>query len=429
VESRLAASRNPVAEIIAACEPLLDEDHRLPRDRDAVNLSVVALRRKLDALASGTFTFLRGTFHLMAADLLQGRVPGWAPLAPVGLAVGDLHLENFGTYRGASGALCFDVNDFDDVGLGPLDLDLKRLCTSAMLLPGVDRAIRVAAAGRIAHVWAEAVERLGGRFPIAAWDMEKADGWLRELLREKGRRTIADLLAKVAPGKGHCRFGEDGDPPRFAHTAKPWPERVDAGLGEYFENLAKLKADVPGRGWEPLDVAYWFKGTGSLGRLRFAVLLGKGDERMMIELKEAHPSAMELASGRQVRAMERARVQTAAIRRLQGDPWPRVAGTHLGKLPALGREIEPEEEKIQCERFKGAGGDQLFAYAHQCGEVLARLHCRMNAPVLLDAAWSLAEAARAAVSFAESYAGVVEADWRGFVDAHSRIAQELALPV
>src|SRR2546428_11572105 len=139
MRGRMANPRDPVTVIIEECSPLQGEECRVFQEEDkARDLTAEALRRKLDALASGPFSFLRGTFHLMAADVIQGRVPGAAPLAPEGLVVGDLHLENFGTYRGASGELCFDVNDFDEVAPGPLDLDLKRLCTSAMLLPGIE---------------------------------------------------------------------------------------------------------------------------------------------------------------------------------------------------------------------------------------------------------------------------------------------------
>ena len=274
------AARDPVAEIIAACKLLRDEEHRVPHKDLGRDLTLEALRRKLDALASGSFPFLRGTFHVMAADLLQARVPGATPAAPEGLIVGDVHLENFGAYRGASGALCFDVNDFDEVGWGPLDLDLKRLCTSAMLLPGIGHEQRLVAVRELAQAWAEAVERLGGRFPVPAWGLDKAEGWLQQLLREKGRRTEMDLVVKVAPDKGHRRLGEDGDPPKFAHAADPWPGMVEAALGEYYDHLKQLKAETPGKGWKLLDVAYRFKGTGSLGRLRFAALLGNGDERI-----------------------------------------------------------------------------------------------------------------------------------------------------
>jgi uncharacterized protein (DUF2252 family) len=428
----MATSRDPIAEIVAACHPLRAEEHRvLYEDDDARDLTAEALRRKLDALSSGPFSFLRGTFHVMAADLIQERVAGAVPSAPEGLVVGDLHLENFGTYRGASGELCFDVVDFDGVGWGPLDLDLKRLCTSAMLLPGIEHGPRLAAATLIAHAWADGVERLGGRFPIAVWGLDKAEGWLQQLLREKGRRTRADLVAKVAPGKGRRRFGEDGDPPKFAHPAKPWPGLVEVALGDYYDHLKQLKADLPGKDWELLDVAYRFKGTGSLGRFRFTALLGKGDERMILELKEAERSAIDLARNRNGPIAQRARVQTAAIRRMQGDPWPRVAGAHLGEVPVLVREIEPEEEKLACGRFAAAaddgGHEQLSAYARQCGEVLARLHCRVNAPGMLDAVWNPRQAADAAVAFAEKYAALVEADWSAFVKARARVSQEIGL--
>jgi len=403
----------------------------LRADDPASDLTTEALRRKIDALASGAFSFLRGTFHVMAADLLQGRVPGAASTAPEGLVVGDLHLENFGTYRGASGELCFDVNDFDEAAPGPLDLDLKRLCTSALLLPGIERGARVTASSAIAHAWADGVERLGGRFPIATWGVDKAQGWLQQLLREKGRRTREELVAKVAPGKGRRRFGEDGDPPKFAHAAEPWPKLVEAALGDYYEHLKQLKADLPGKDWELLDVAYRFKGTGSLGRLRFAALLAKGEERMLLELKEADRSAIDLARNREIPVAQRARVQTAAIRRMQGDPWPRVAGAHLGTFPVLVREIEPEEEKLRSARFAAAADDgdheQLSTYVRQCGEVLARLHCRVNAPLMIDADWDPRRTAEDAVSFAQEYAKVVEADWSAFVKARARVSQELGL--
>jgi uncharacterized protein (DUF2252 family) len=423
--------RDPIAEIVAACKALRAQDHRVLDEEDpGRDLTAEALRRKLDALASGPFSFLRGTFNLMSADLIQRRVPGADPSAPEGLVVGDLHLENFGTFRGASGELCFDVTDFDEVASAPLDLDLKRLCTSAMLLPRIEHGRRLAAATTIAHAWAEGVERLGGRFPIAVWGLDKAEGWLHELLREKGRRTRADLVAKVAPGKGRRRFGEDGEPPRFAHPAKPWPGLVEAALGDYYEHLKQLKADLTGKDWDLLDVAYRFKGIGSLGRFRFAVLLGKGEERMILELKEADRSAIDVARNRSVPVIQRARVQTAAIRRMQGDPWPRVAGAHLGKFPVLVREIEPEEEKLGAARFAADaddGHEQLSTYARQCGEVLARLHCRVNAPGMLDAVWNPRQAADAAVSFAEKYAKLVEADWTAFVKVRGQLSQELGL--
>jgi uncharacterized protein (DUF2252 family) len=420
--------RDPVEEIIAYNLPLTGDSHVVP-EADGKNVTLEALGRKLEALARSPFAFFRGTFHLMANDLLQHRVPGAQAAAPDALIVGDLHLENFGVYRNAAGALCFDVNDFDDVGTGPADLDLKRLCTSALLLPDVAPSARLTAAKAIARSWADAVEKLGGRYPIPPWDEEKAEAPVTELFSEKSRRTRLEMISKAAPGKSHKTFGEDGEPRRFAHVNKAWRAVAEASLTEYLTQLEQLKVPVS-RVWEVLDVAYRFKGTGSLGRLRFSALLGHGEDRRIVEVKEARPSAMDQARGH-TEGNARARVQSAAIRRLQGAPWPRVAGTHLGKLAALCREIQTEEEKLGTARFAAGQGDSkhalLQAYAAQCGEVTARLLVRVNAPVLLDAAWSPQEAAKAAVDFAQKYAATVEADQRAFVKARADVARALKL--
>jgi hypothetical protein len=107
----------------------------------------------------------------------------------------------------------------------------------------------------------------------------------------------------------------------------------------------------------------------------------------------------------------RARMQTASIRRLQGDAWPHVASTHLGKAPALARSVQPEEQKLSCEQIAQASVDELISYARQCGEVLARLHVRESAPALLGKAWDPMECSKRALQFAESYAKVVERDF------------------
>src|SRR5438067_5017776 len=378
-----------------------------------------ALRRKLDALANTPFQFLRGTFHLMARDLLQSRVSLARGLAPTGLIVGDLHLENFGVYRGQSGELVFDVNDFDDVGFGPVDLDLKRLCTSALLLPDNEPRVRLEAAVAIAQAWASELDKLGGRFPILPWTLDKADDGVADLLRERGRRKQDELIEKAAPTGDRIAESE-----KFAPVDSDWLDRIIAAFAEYVEHLEQLKAPDPPKGWDILDVAYRFKGTGSLGRMRFTLLIGQRRERRLIEMKEARPSAMDQALGK-APEQERARVQTAAIRRLQGDPWPRVAATRLGRIPALSRENEPEEEKIGRELLAKDPG-QLLSYARQCGQVLARLHARVNAPVLLGAAWDPAETAHAAVEFAERYAAQVEADQKKFVAAKNQVSRALA---
>ena len=53
--------------------------------------------------------------------------------APRALAVGDLHVENFGTWRDVEGRLIWGINDFDEAWRLPYTNDLVRLATSALL--------------------------------------------------------------------------------------------------------------------------------------------------------------------------------------------------------------------------------------------------------------------------------------------------------
>jgi len=63
------------------------------------------------------FAFFRGTFHLFARDILD-RMSAPLPLfTGTGVEmdiVGDLHSENYGTFKADDGIVHYDINDFDE---------------------------------------------------------------------------------------------------------------------------------------------------------------------------------------------------------------------------------------------------------------------------------------------------------------------------
>src|SRR2546427_12596295 len=89
------------------------------------------LELKHHAMSAGIFPFLRATFYRWA--------PRWRALggdvaaAPTVLAVGDLHVENFGTLRDAEGRWGGGRNAFDETG--PL-ADTHQLGGSPTSAPG-----------------------------------------------------------------------------------------------------------------------------------------------------------------------------------------------------------------------------------------------------------------------------------------------------
>lgn len=82
-------------------------------------------------MAQGLFPFFRATFYRwlqLWPDICPDLVK-----APRLLAVGDLHVENFGTWRDIEGRLVWGINDFDEAAVFPYTLDLVRLAASALL--------------------------------------------------------------------------------------------------------------------------------------------------------------------------------------------------------------------------------------------------------------------------------------------------------
>jgi hypothetical protein len=89
------------------------------------------LRLKHVNMKSAVFPFLRATYYRWA-QLWPKVCPDLAK-APRVLAVGDLHVENFGTWRDIEGRLIWGVNDFDEAHPLSYANDLVRLAVSAHL--------------------------------------------------------------------------------------------------------------------------------------------------------------------------------------------------------------------------------------------------------------------------------------------------------
>src|SRR5215207_9925857 len=102
----------------------------LARHCDVVKKDVEHKHRRM---TKNPFVFLRASYFRWAKQ-----IGTWCPelmQAPNVLSVGDLHLENFGTWRDADGRLVWGVNDFDEAAHMPYTLDLVRLVASIQLAP------------------------------------------------------------------------------------------------------------------------------------------------------------------------------------------------------------------------------------------------------------------------------------------------------
>src|ERR1700754_3968411 len=85
---------------------------------------------KYEAMAENVFRFFRGTCHLFYEDLAAAEP---LPLSPLAWICGDLHLENFGSYKADNKLVYFDLNDFDEAVLAPCAWEIVRMVTSIFI--------------------------------------------------------------------------------------------------------------------------------------------------------------------------------------------------------------------------------------------------------------------------------------------------------
>jgi len=96
-----------------------------------IELDSADLRYKHTQMMQDFFRFFRGTYYRWA--LVWAEKCPEAANAPHILGVGDLHVENFGTWRDAHGRLVWGVNDFDEAYTLPYTNDLIRLAVSGII--------------------------------------------------------------------------------------------------------------------------------------------------------------------------------------------------------------------------------------------------------------------------------------------------------
>lgn len=216
------------------------------------------LRLKHQFMAEAVFPFFRATFYRwlqlwpeVCADLAK---------APKVLAVGDLHIENFGTWRDLEGRLIWGVNDLDEVSPFSYAIDLVRLTTSAYLaITGEHLSMpKREAAEAIEEGYRDALSAGGKPFILA-----EEHQWLRSMALSKLRDPVHfwDKATHLPP-----------------FTAKP-PREVRELLEESLppNSQYQLKKRIAG--------------LGSLGHPRILALSSAGGAYIAREAKAIRPSA------------------------------------------------------------------------------------------------------------------------------------------
>ena len=241
------------------------------------------LAMKYAKMRQSPFVFLRGACHLFY-DVLPD-VPALSK-APLAWCCGDMHFENFGSYKGDNRLVYFDLNDFDEAALAPCTWDIIRLLTS--ICCGAEALNATAAEAMSVSRDCLTSYRAALIRGKPLWvESETSVGLVHDLFVALQERSRGEFLDRRTIKKGrHRTLKVDGV------KALPLELEEKERVMKFIDRYAAGKPDP--KFYRVLDVARRIAGTGSLGVKRYIILVeGKGspDGNYLLDLKQAKPSA------------------------------------------------------------------------------------------------------------------------------------------
>lgn len=358
------------------------------RDSDRERLpELVALRH--ERMSASPFSLLRATAAMMAHDLATEPVTGLqAQLC------GDAHVANFGLYGTDHGEIIMDINDFDETVVGPWEWDLKRLATSLVLAGregGASEKSCAKAARHCAGAYRAAISRISELPFLQAWvtlgneaavSRARADALLDEFAKaaaKAARNDSARVAAKWVHGDS-AGWHFVVDPPLLTPVSTQIRDGVIASLDAYASSLHHTRQHLLAR-YRACDVAQRVVGTGSVGLRCYLILLrGNGDEALVLQVKQASPSALAPYVDEVSWAHEGQRIVHGA-RLVQADSDLLLGWTTISEHQFIVRQFRNRKGAIDPSALPGG---HLDDYGRLAGALLARAHTRSIDPRVLD---------------------------------------------
>ncbi|KQP08223.1 hypothetical protein ASF28_11770 [Methylobacterium sp. Leaf99] len=340
-------------------------------------------------MASSPFAFLRGAAHVMAWDLAQ------SPRSGILVAMnGDAHISNFGLFGTPQRDVVLDLNDFDEVTIGPWEWDLKRLVASIEVAARGDnvpaperRAAVIAAVGGYQHTMTD----LAPQGPLDVWQQSaradnldftgfridaESQGVVRKAVEKARKRTNQTLLARVGERRvdGGWRFRED--PPILTRVDDATRDAVISGLEHYADTLPRERRFMLSR-YHVVDVAHRVVGVGSVGtRAYVALLCGNSDQDVLfLQVKEAvRPAHAPYLPGMpEPYASHEGERVIYGQRLLQAVGDPLLGWTTIADRPFYVRQMKNMKGEIPVSCMTG---QPLLYFSWAYGALLARAHAR-----------------------------------------------------
>jgi uncharacterized protein (DUF2252 family) len=373
------------------------------------------LAKKYAKMRKDAFVFFRGTCHLFYRDFPLDSSLSTAPLTWI---CGDLHLENFGTYKGDDRQIYFGINDFDEGSLAPCTWDIARLLTSIFLSIdslSFDKSI----AQQLAKDFLSSYTDTLTTGKIAAISEGNTQGIVADLLRDIQRRKRTELLndrTKLIKSNRQLKF----DTEKILKVSNQRQERVTQAI--YSWAKTQINPDF----FEVLDVGLRLAGTGSLGLDRYLLLVvGKDspDRNYLLDFKQQLNSSLQpYLADQQPEWINQATRVMQVQQLVQPAPPALLAAIEFNGNSYLLRELQPTQDKIELKAGK-ISLDQLEELIKTIAQVTALAHLHGSGKLGAATTEDLISFGQSSdwqeqiLNYAINYVGQVQLDYQDFCTA------------
>jgi uncharacterized protein (DUF2252 family) len=323
---------------------------------------------KYTAMQESPFRFYRGTCHLFYDRLSVLGPPKAHTRAWI---CGDLHLENFGSFKGDNRLVYFDLNDFDEAVMAPLSYEVLRFATAILIASDLFKYSNKQASALVQSALTTYRDTII-RSKALMMERDVATGMMRDFFDRLSQENRDAFIKRITKPKGK-KIQILIDDIHNHKMDKDAHDRLMSWYGSEFAQADKLK-DM-----EIQDCAYRVAGTGSIGSERYMMLVRnkKTKKCYLLDMKESKPSSLlKHIDIRQPKwANESERIITIQTR-MEFCPPALLRPVYYNKKWFVLKELQPVQDKVDLTQAKGKQNKlediilpmaKLAAYAHLRG--------------------------------------------------------------
>jgi uncharacterized protein (DUF2252 family) len=372
---------------------------------------------KYSFMAENAYRFYRGTCHLFYEDL-HNHNP--LPYSPHAWTSGDLHIENFGSYKSANGLVYFDLNDFDEALLAPAMWELVRMVTSIFV---AFEALKIGEEEglRMAKLYIKSYCEILAKGKALYIEPQIAQGIICTFLSAVASRKKKDLLEKkTIRKKGKINLLLDDD--RHLPVEKPLKKTLKKHITEWINT----NSDGP-YNYKVIDTVFRIAGTGSVGVKRYAFLLkslNARDNYLLLDMKQATPSSLKpYIHVPQPKWNSEAERMLTIQQRMQNVSPALLSTTVFDKDSYVIQEMQPTKDKINFKIIKDRYRD-IYQVIYDMAKLTASAQLRSSGhqgAAVADELISFAQNDQwqeVLLKYSKDYAKKVKKDYLSFVKAY-----------